>query len=567
MPLKKTVKFFIFVCLGWTMILCLSSCMPGKWAKRDVQELQLSAQRGDARAQVLIGEIYEFGAGVSANQLIAAQWYQMAANQDEPEAQFYLGIMYDRGIGLNSNPAEALQWLFKSAEQGHEKAQIALAGIYLKEKDLRQEFARRIARYRQNAEKGNAAAQYVLGWIYREGAGLQINSRESMKWYHKSAQQGYTKSQMALGKIYLEGKVAPANPSEAMDWYRKSAAAEFKARLKLCELQKGGGTRGSDPEAKRCSEELAQHTDASLRSYIGAQRAIIKSEKERNPVLVLRACQVIAEIDPAYSDLSGVCDTLQKNHNAKMEPRVQEARLALEKKDWNRFSSVFSDLTTPEFDGEQMRRLIAYAWQLLDRETRAREKVAMNQLRPLEAANQSAAYRKKNLKRIPKMIDAFKATMVQALRENPGDATLLALSGKGQQVIAGLQQKMKPPKSLEEKPMVDAQEKPREQESPGEDDYKMAQAMFDSGRFEEAAILFDKTTKMRGFKHIAQAYMYIGVSHLARINPANVNEARKLQLKGLASFQNALRFEKNVTLPAGYDKYKPVFDEAKTRMK
>ena len=151
MPLKKTVKIFMFISLAWTTAFCLSSCIPAQWAKQDVRELQLSAQRGDARSQVLIGEIYEFGAGVAANPLIAAQWYQMAANQDEPEAQFYLGAMYERGVGLNRNSAEALNWLFKSAEQGQEKAQIMLAGIYLKDKELRQEFFRRIGRYRQSA--------------------------------------------------------------------------------------------------------------------------------------------------------------------------------------------------------------------------------------------------------------------------------------------------------------------------------------------------------------------------------------------------------------------------------
>lgn len=554
--------------LVWTTAFCLSSCMPARWAKQDVRELQLSAQRGDAKSQVLIGEIYEFGAGVAVNQLIAAQWYQMAANQDEPEAQFYLGVMYEKGVGLNRNPAEALNWLFKSAEQGQEKAQITLAGIYLKNKELRQEFFRRIGRYRQSAEKGNAAAQYVMGWIYREGAGLQINPREAMNWYHKSARQGYTQAQFALGKIYLEGKVAPANPSEALDWYRKSAEAEVRARVKRCELLKGveGGT-GNAEEAKQCLDKLAQNTDASHRSYIGAQRAIVKSEKEKNPALALRACRSLYELDTAYGDLSGACDALQKQNIEKTNPRFLEAKAALEKKDWDKFSQLLNGLLTPEFDEEQMRRLIASAWQVLERETRAREKIAAAQLRPIETANQSAAYRKKNAKRIPRLIDAFKTTVAQGLRDNPGDATLTALSRKGQKMIASLQQKMKPSKLAEDKSTDETPEDTQERAEPGEDDYKMAQAMFDSGRFEEAAILFDKTAKIRGFKHIAPAYMYMGVSYLARINPANVKEARKLHLKGLACFQNALRFESGVTLPAGYDKYKPVFDEAKARMR
>jgi hypothetical protein len=130
---------------------------------------------------------------------------------------------------------------------------------------------------------------------------------------------------------------------------------------------------------------------------------------------------------------------------------------------------------------------------------------------------------------------------------------------------------MKPPRSIkdkiEEKAITDSPEEIEEEIDPGEADYKKAQSLFESGRFVEAAILFEKTTKTRGSKYIASAYVYLGVSHLARINPANINEARKLHLKGVASFQNALRFEGGIALPSGYDKYQPVFDEAKERLR
>ena len=72
---------------------------------------------------------------------------------------------------------------------------------------------------------------------------------------------------------------------------------------------------------------------------------------------------------------------------------------------------------------------------------------------------------------------------------------------------------------------------------------------------------------MRGFQNIAGAYLYLGISHLARIDPADVNEARKLHLKGLASFQNALRFDNDISLPEGYDKYQTVFEEARDTLR
>ncbi|MEE9911299.1 MAG: sel1 repeat family protein [Deltaproteobacteria bacterium] len=571
MPLTRTVKIYLLIGLTWVVTFCFISCVPARWTKEDIHHLQMSAQRGDAKSQVLIGDIYEFGADVPVDPTIAAQWYQLAAKQDNPEAQFYLGVMYELGIGLHRNTTESLKWLFKAGEQGQERAQIWLAGIYLKDRELGQEFLKRIRKYRQSAERGNTVAQYTLGWIYREGAGLAVNPQEAMKWYRKAAQQGNTSAQFALGTIYLEGNVAPANPGEALLWLRKSAEAEIRAQAKLCDLYKGGGgVAENTEEAKKWSKTLAQNTDASLRSYIDARRAILESEKEKNPARAKRACERLSETDPAYRDVGNTCDALQKQIGEKMHPRSQEAASALVQKDWERFRNLLSPLLTPDSDKEQLRRLIASAWRLIEEETRAQEKIAQELLQSLETAERSAAYRKRNANQIFRIITAFNATVNQGLRDNPGDAALTALARKGRRTIASLQDKMRPSRpvkeKIEEKAAADLPEETQDDVDPGEDEYKKAQALFDNGRFEEAANFFEKTTKIRGSKYIAQAYIYLGISHLARINPANIRDARKLRLKGLACFQNALRFDDVIALPAGYDKYQTVFDEAKKRL-
>jgi len=158
-----------------------------------------------------------------------------------------------------------------------------------------------------------------------------------------------------------------------------------------------------------------------------------------------------------------------------------------------------------------------------------------------------------------------------ALRDNPGDEDLLALVRKAGRVIASLQEKMKPPQpqkgKIEDKAVSDLPEEIPDDHDPGEDDYRKAQTLFQGGRYDEAARYFEKATKIRGSGYIASAYIYLGISNLARINPANINEARKLHLKGLAYFQNALRFDDAIALPAGFDKYQSVFEEAKRRLK
>lgn len=565
------MKEIFRICLFGVVIFSLCSCVPATLTKTDIQNIQQSAEKGNAKSQVLIGEIYEYGADVPVNPSVAAKWYRRAAEQDNPEAQYYLGVTLEKGMGVPRNTAESLKWLFMSAEQGQEKAQIWLALVYVKDKELRQDFLKRIRGYQQSAQQGNAGAQYVLGWIYREGAGLPVNPQEALKWYHKSAMQGNALAQFTLGNIYLGDSLSPANPDEALGWYRKSAETEIKAQAKLCELYEGaGGIQKNEEEARKWSKILAKNTDASSRSYIHAQHAILNSEQEKNPARALRACRRIFDAEPADGEVSNTCKALRQQVSEKLNPRVQEAISALEKKDWDKFSDILSRLLTPDFDELQLRRLVVFAWRLIEEETRSREKNAQELLRSIETAERSAVYRKKNIQQIPKLINAFRATMDKALQENPADAAMIALAQRGRKTIASLQEKMvksRPMKNRkEEKAVTDVPEEITEDNEPGEEDYKNAQALFDNGRFEEAARLFEKTTKVRGFKYIASAYIYLGVTHLARINQANITEARKFRLKGLACFQNALRFDNSVALPAGYDKYQPVFEEAKKKL-
>lgn len=563
MPHKKTVKTIIFFCLAWTVFFALNSCTCALWTRQDFGKLEQAAQKSDAKAQLLVGEIYEFGVGVPADEGIAARWYQMAANQNEPQGQFYLGMMHDRGAPLEWDAAAALGRLFQSAELGYEKAQIALALLYFKDKGLREEIAGRIERYRENARRGDAPAQYVLGWAFAEGVGLKINPREAVDWYRRSAAQGYTKAQMALGGIYLAGKVAPMDLSEAEKWYEKSAASEFAARLQLNRLRQTDARRHSKDQ----HGELLRHADASLRNYIHVQRLLIESEKGKNNALVLRACRSIDGLDPAFGDVFAVCEAVYQNNSDKTGSRVEAARQALKAKDWNRFSVIASGLMEPDFDPEQIRGLVGCAWRALDKETRAAAYNIEAQLQKLETAVRSDIYRKNNAMLIPVWTDAFKAALSRARRENPADPSLGALALRGAQVMPNLQQLMKRQKPQQPQKSVVAAKKPPQVLIPGEEDYKKAHEIFAAGRFAEAAGIFEKTTRIRGFRHIAQSYIYMGICNLALINPANVSQARKLRMKGIVCFQNGLRFDRRAALPAGYDKYEPVFTEAKEKMK
>ena len=569
MPLQKNrVPYFRF-CLFLGAWLCLNACAPLWMPKKDVDEIHTAAHRADARSRVFLGELYEFGAGVDENPLIAAQWYQLAAKQNNADAQYYLGVLYERGNVIRRNSNESLNWLFKAAEQGHEQARILLAVIYLKDKNRRPEFAKRIRQHRLRAERGNAQAQYIMGWIYEDGVGLPVNSAEAQNWYRKAARQGNARAAWALGNLYLKINAAPANLRQSLAWYEQGASKDLKAQVKLYRLHQQGAPAANPRQAEKWRAIIARNTDPQLDAYLKRQRMVVQSQRMRHPALALRACRRLSEIDPAYNEVSDLCDRLRGQTDDKTAANVNRAQAAVAKKDWTDFGNLLSNLVAADFDTDRFRRLIGTAWRMIDDENRAIEKTAGQRLGLLETALRSDAYRKKNAAQIPAWIRSFKNTLAQGLREHPADEGLLAIAAKGRSIIAGLERKLKAPPPPPPEPEMTAEipEEPLADAEPGDEEFRQAQDLFDNGQFEQAADLFEKAAKMRGFQNIAGAYLYLGISHLARIDPADVNEARKLHLKGLASFQNALRFDNDISLPEGYDKYQTVFEEARDTLR
>ena len=76
-----------------------------------VNTLRPLALRGNARAQALLGFLYENGFGVPQAYDAAADLYQSAAGQGDVFAQARLGLIYDKGHGVPQNAILSYKWL------------------------------------------------------------------------------------------------------------------------------------------------------------------------------------------------------------------------------------------------------------------------------------------------------------------------------------------------------------------------------------------------------------------------------------------------------------------------
>ena len=134
------------------------------------------AFRGDAAAQMKLGDVYANGHGVPQDYGEAARWYRLAADQGYAAAQIALGLVYYIGLGVPKDDEEAARW------------------------------------YRLAAEQGDAKAQRRLGDMYSSGRGVPQDYGEAARWYLLATDPDYLLEASALKSRYRmkpEQKIMP----------------------------------------------------------------------------------------------------------------------------------------------------------------------------------------------------------------------------------------------------------------------------------------------------------------------------------------------------------------------
>ncbi len=81
----------------WILLFALvvAACNP----KDKATQLQEKALQGDAQAAFELGEMHASGVGLPQNNTEAVRWYRIAAEKGNSKAQSLIGTAYHRGIG------------------------------------------------------------------------------------------------------------------------------------------------------------------------------------------------------------------------------------------------------------------------------------------------------------------------------------------------------------------------------------------------------------------------------------------------------------------------------------
>ena len=152
-----------------------------------MQQLPPAAEKGDAQAQFLLGEMYASAQGTAQNLPEAMKRLHLSADQGNADAEALLGFLYAAGQGTPQDFAQSLNWSRKAAEQGNADGETNLGSLYANGNGVRQDFNEALGWFEKAAQQHNALAELHLGTLYENGLAVQQDNVQAYKWYALAA--------------------------------------------------------------------------------------------------------------------------------------------------------------------------------------------------------------------------------------------------------------------------------------------------------------------------------------------------------------------------------------------
>lgn len=292
---------------------------------------------GDSQSQFEIGQMFQYGLGVTQNDESAIVFYQNAAEQQHLAAEYNLGILYLQRAKDANEYQIALNWLTDGAFKGNKKSQYVLARILAEGKEgpdgkeyiksnseqamsmlylsasnnygpaeyelaehLAREFnnglsidvkKRKLAMIRQLYEgaAANGVAQALLPLaFYNAMDDDQQRQKNAFNVANEQAAAGDEKAALLLGMLYDRGIGANKDPAKAMYWYQQAGQNPVSQFILGTYTVDGKGIA----KDKVKGTDLLAHSAEAKFSYADFNLAVLKQKAGQD---------FIADLSMAYS--------------------------------------------------------------------------------------------------------------------------------------------------------------------------------------------------------------------------------------------------------------------------
>ncbi len=222
-------------------------------------ETRVRAEKGDAKAQSFLGEVFFLGElGLAKDGVEAVKWFRRAAEQNEPGGQNGLGNCFAEGEGVPKDEAEAIKWFRKAAEQNNAYGQYRLGAYYYFGQVVPKDEAEAVKWLRKAAEQEYSYAQYALGVCYDKGEGLRKDKAEALSWFRKAAEQNHASAQYNLGVCYSQGEGVAKDYLEAHKWMLLAGAQAVPDAQKGMTILENKMSREQIAEGQKLARDFKQ---------------------------------------------------------------------------------------------------------------------------------------------------------------------------------------------------------------------------------------------------------------------------------------------------------------------
>jgi TPR repeat protein len=198
----------------------LSSCKGMRDAVGGVRLLNLAAEKGNAHAQLALGDAYRFGSLGKADYPKAVSWFRRAALQDDARGQNDYGVAFYLGLGVPGRSAASAAKMFRlAAQQNLHEAAYNLGTLYDRGQGVEQSYERAIRWYFQAAEQRDGAAEYRLGMLNQQGLGVAKNEQAAAQWFAKALEHGSVEAMIRFSE-----QPSPGDPASSYYLYMAGTA-------------------------------------------------------------------------------------------------------------------------------------------------------------------------------------------------------------------------------------------------------------------------------------------------------------------------------------------------------
>jgi TPR repeat protein len=197
---------------------------------------KLSADQGDAGGQCSYGNCLRKGEGVPRNSEMAAYYFKLSADQRYAGGQLHYGFCLWRGEGVPRNSETAAYYFKLSADQGDAGGQCNYGFCLHIGAQSNNDVALAVSFYKLAADQGSAHGQYNYGFCLEYGDGIGQDLKIAAQYYKQAADQGDPYGQCYYGLCLEYGKGVDKDLKMAAFYYKLAADENDSDKYRLCRL-------------------------------------------------------------------------------------------------------------------------------------------------------------------------------------------------------------------------------------------------------------------------------------------------------------------------------------------